>query len=161
VNRGKLVGAVGDSDEFAPASEDFEPEPMAGHRRSHALELRSILQELQPLAKMNFVEVELAIADENELEDGPGIPREVLKDTIAAATLAAPCGNVLITSQTIDERRQIRITDDEACANRTDREIVTLEEDRQLAAWGGSVTMQSRPGAGTTVTVCLPRPSDA
>ena len=51
-----------------------------------------MIRELQPLAKTNLVDVELAVVDGGERELGPGIPRMVLEDTIATAIQAAPGG---------------------------------------------------------------------
>jgi len=135
---------------------DLEPGAAQGHGRYHMVDLRSIVRGLRPLARMNFVEIELAIAGGAGCWVSPGVGYRVIEETIASAIRSAPCGTVLVTARSIGGQQHIRVTDDGEAAVRAARDMATIDLGRLAAQIGGSISMEAGPGVGTTVAVCLP-----
>jgi hypothetical protein len=143
-------------DHDAADETDLEPDGFQGHGRHHMVDLRSIVRGLRPLARMNFVKVELAIAGDADCWVSPGVGYRVVEETIASAIRSAPCGTVLVTARSIGGQQHIRVTDDGKAASRAARDMAALDLGRLVAQIGGSIVMEAEPGVGTTMAVCLP-----
>ena len=135
----------------------LEPDAVLSQGRDYMVDLRSIVRGLRPLARMNFVEIELAMACDSDCWVSSGVGCRVIEETIASAIRSAPCGTVLVTARSIGGKQHIiRVTDDGEAAVRPARDMAALDLGRLVAQIGGSMVMEAGPGVGATVTVCLP-----
>jgi signal transduction histidine kinase len=118
--------------------------------------VRAAIASVAAMARLRQVRIELAVGTTATIPVSPGVLRTALHDIMLTAIDAAPGGRMLVTAGTCGDQVHIRITDDSRTADRQGRETSTWQTGVAIAAQGGSVAVEARPGEGTTVTIELP-----
>jgi len=120
--------------------------------------VRAAIASVAAMARLRQVRIELAMGTTatRTIPVSPGVLRTALHDIMLTAIDAAPGGRMLVTAGTCGDQVHIRITDDGRTPDRQGRETSTWQTGVAIAAQGGSVAVEARPGEGTTVTIELP-----
>jgi nitrate/nitrite-specific signal transduction histidine kinase len=118
--------------------------------------LRAAADAAHNLARAHFVRVELAVSPGMRTHVSPIALRNALRATVRTAIGATRGGQVLITGSTFAGQPQINVMDDGAHVDQKSREDQARGVEAMIAPQGGSVTVETRPGGGTTVRLRLP-----
>lgn len=145
-------------DPAAPRVPRFELSrtPFASGELDVTAELDAVMVQLGPEAARRYVQLEMAVQPELAVRADPRALREVMGDLVANAIRHCPCGRVLVGAERHGGRVQISVTDDGVGPTSEVQEGVLRTAAELVALQGGTFDVQSRPGAGTTVTVRLP-----
>jgi signal transduction histidine kinase len=118
--------------------------------------LRSVGASLESLARSRFAKILLAVNPGYMVRADRSALQMTLSETIATAVRAAPGGQVLISVRQLGPQLNVLITDDGADADQKLRESMVRGAGELLALQGGTISVEARPGRGTTVTLRLP-----
>jgi signal transduction histidine kinase len=118
--------------------------------------VRAAARSAQNLARAYFVHVELAVSPGIRTRVCPIALRNALRATVRTAISATRGGQVLITCATVGGQLQINVMDDGPDTNQKSREDLALAAEAMIAPHGGSISVVTKKGLSTTVTLCLP-----
>ena len=150
------VGHVTDS----PPSEPT-PLRLAAERLDAEPELVSAVQDIADLAAERLVRLEAAIQPGLTLWADKAALRLMLAAPLRAAVARSPGGRVLLGAGRHGGRVQVSVLDDGLPADRAVQEAELRDAARLVALHGGTLEVNVRANAGTTVVIRLPEPAAA
>ena len=140
-----------------------EPTPLrlAAERLDAERELVSIVQDIAGLAAERLVRLESAIQPDLTLWADKAALRQMLAAPLRAAVARSPGGRVLLGAGRHGGRVQVSVLDDGLPADRAVQEAELRDPARLVALHGGTLEVNVRANAGTTVVIRLPEPAAA
>ncbi|MBV8869011.1 MAG: HAMP domain-containing histidine kinase [Acetobacteraceae bacterium] len=140
-----------------------EPTPLrlAAERLDAERELVSIVQDIAGLAAERLVRLESAIQPDLTLWADKAALRQMLAAPLRAAVARSPGGRVLLGAGRHGGRVQVSVLDDGLPADRAVQEAALRDAARLVALHGGTLEVNVRANAGTTVVIRLPEPAAA
>ena len=130
----------------------------AGKRIDLSLLLSAVANEMLPMAREIGTRIGIAAGPGWVVHANPEALAVALRRTVEMGVRATPGGSVLLSVFALGGEIQIAVTDDGPGEDRLAREAAVREISLAIALRGGSVTVETRPEKGTTVTLRLLAP---
>jgi len=124
-------------------------------------ELVSAVQDIVGLAAERLVRLEAAIQPDLTIWADKAALRRMLAAPLRAAVARSPGGRVLLGAGRHGGRVQVSVLDDGPPTDRAVQEAELREAARLAALHGGTLEVNVRANAGTTVVIRLPEPAAA
>ncbi len=150
------LGALGDAEMPAPFADP--PLRLASEQLDVERELIATVQGFIGFAARGDIQLELAIQPRLAVWADKGALRQIVSAPLRAALERSPGGRVLVGAARHGGRVQISVLDDGAPIERAVQEGQLREAARLVALQGGTLDVNVRANAGTTVVIRLPEP---
>jgi len=140
------------------------PLPLSIDNLDVEAELHSVLSQCATQAAARYVSFVIAIQPHLIARADPATFRSAVAEIVLDAIDAAEGGSVLVTAMRLGGHITLMVTDDRAGDDASRRESKLRSCAEMIALRGGSLAVEARPGAGTSIilrlTAALDRPAN-